>query len=281
MAPPFELDDELKYIRLSMPVSCCSMTCVTARFGGVGARRPDSVALTPTCGGAMFGYDSTPQRADRDARRASVIRIAITQAKTGRSMKIAATWRVSPVGCALGGRRGGCGFAPDAASGFHGVAFAGCPGLRALHARHDDLVAVGQPVVTIQLPPRCSSVVDVLARDLAVAADDQHVRARAHRAARAGLRHERSVRAARRASARDVDVHAGQQALVGIGHASRATLTAPVAGSTDVVGEIERAADAVRRAVGQQSTLALSGSASVAAAGAARDAALELGRRSA
>ncbi len=28
-APPLALDEELKYSRLSMPVSCCSITCVT------------------------------------------------------------------------------------------------------------------------------------------------------------------------------------------------------------------------------------------------------------
>ena len=68
-----------------MPVSCCSITWVTARFGGFRAgARVD--AFTPTCGGAMFGYDSTP-RPKIASTPESEIRIAITQAKTGWLMK--------------------------------------------------------------------------------------------------------------------------------------------------------------------------------------------------
>ena len=54
-----------------MPVSCCSMTWVTAR-STVSALAPGIAgADTPTCGGAMFGYDSTPRlRIDEHAARA-------------------------------------------------------------------------------------------------------------------------------------------------------------------------------------------------------------------
>ena len=39
-ALPSELDVEVKYSRRSMPVSCCSMTCVTVRFDGARRSRP-------------------------------------------------------------------------------------------------------------------------------------------------------------------------------------------------------------------------------------------------
>src|SRR5690606_39360209 len=79
------LEDELKYTRLSMPVSCCSMIWVTA-FSVVSALAPGYAALTITYGGAMFGYDSTPM--SPIARRPpSAIRIAITHANTGWLMK--------------------------------------------------------------------------------------------------------------------------------------------------------------------------------------------------
>jgi len=84
-APPLALDEELKYSRLSMPVSCCSITWVTAP-SVVSALAPGYAALTVTCGGAMLGYDSTPR--PRMARMPDItIRIAITQANTGWLMK--------------------------------------------------------------------------------------------------------------------------------------------------------------------------------------------------
>ena len=84
----------------------------------------------------MFGYDSTP-RLRIDSTPAITIRIAITQAKTGWSMKIARHGALSPSAGGRRGRRGGCGLCPAV----HGAAFAGCPGLHALQARHDHLVA--------------------------------------------------------------------------------------------------------------------------------------------
>jgi hypothetical protein len=53
-AVPFELDEDVKYISLSRPVSCCSMICVTVR-SMVSAFAPGYTALITTCGGAMSG----------------------------------------------------------------------------------------------------------------------------------------------------------------------------------------------------------------------------------
>ncbi len=53
-AVPFEFDEDVKYISLSMPVSCCSMICVTVR-STVSALAPGYIALMDTCGGAMSG----------------------------------------------------------------------------------------------------------------------------------------------------------------------------------------------------------------------------------
>ncbi len=51
---PAELEVELKYSRLSMPVSCCSITWVTVD-SIVSALAPGYVAVTVTWGGAMSG----------------------------------------------------------------------------------------------------------------------------------------------------------------------------------------------------------------------------------
>src|SRR3546814_4477821 len=53
---------------------------------GVAALAPGELADTVTCGDAMFGYDSTP-RPLIASTPPSVIRIAMTQAKTGWWMK--------------------------------------------------------------------------------------------------------------------------------------------------------------------------------------------------
>src|SRR6185437_3419630 len=82
---PSALDDELKYKRLSMPVSCCSITWVT-EFCTVSADAPGKVAPMLTAGGAMFGYCSIGSVVI-DSAPAIMMTIAITHAKTGRSIK--------------------------------------------------------------------------------------------------------------------------------------------------------------------------------------------------
>ncbi len=82
---PFELEFELKYSRLSMPVSCCSITWVTVD-SIVWALAPGYCAVTVTSGGAMSGYESIPMPCT-EMMPNSEIRIAMTQAKTGRLMK--------------------------------------------------------------------------------------------------------------------------------------------------------------------------------------------------
>src|ERR1051326_6134067 len=68
-----------------MPVSCCSMTCVT-EFCTVSAEAPGNVAPILTAGGAMLGYCSIGNVVIESAP-AIIMTIAITHAKTGRSMK--------------------------------------------------------------------------------------------------------------------------------------------------------------------------------------------------
>src|SRR5690606_24044826 len=84
-ARPDELEVELKYSRLSMPVSCCSMTWVTA-LSVVAALAPGYEADTVTCGGATCGYASTPMLSS-EITPASEIRMETTQAKPGWLMK--------------------------------------------------------------------------------------------------------------------------------------------------------------------------------------------------
>ncbi len=82
---PDELLDEEKYKRLSMLVSCCSMTCVT-EFCTVCAEAPGKLAETVTAGGAIVGYCAIGSvRTDRNP--ATMMTMAMTQAKMGRSMK--------------------------------------------------------------------------------------------------------------------------------------------------------------------------------------------------
>src|SRR5437868_6293712 len=68
-----------------MPVSCCSITWVT-EFCTVSADAPGKLAPIFTEGGAMFGYCSIGS-VEIERPPASMITIAITHAKTGRSMK--------------------------------------------------------------------------------------------------------------------------------------------------------------------------------------------------
>jgi hypothetical protein len=69
-----------------MPVSCCSMICVTLD-SSVSAAAPGYEARILTEGGAMSGYCSTGSNA-MPPRPPSMISMEITQASTGRSMKI-------------------------------------------------------------------------------------------------------------------------------------------------------------------------------------------------
>src|SRR5471032_2817492 len=82
---PFELDDELKYSRLSMPVSCCSITWVTVD-SIVWALPHGYCPVTVTSGGEMSGYESIPMPCTEIMPNRQ-IRIAMTQAKTGRLRK--------------------------------------------------------------------------------------------------------------------------------------------------------------------------------------------------
>src|SRR3954468_5319828 len=68
-----------------MPVSCCSITCVTV-CSTVSALAPGYVVETVICGGAISGYAAVGS-SNTQSRPATVIRMAITHAKTGRSMK--------------------------------------------------------------------------------------------------------------------------------------------------------------------------------------------------
>src|SRR5690348_9218143 len=68
-----------------MPVSCCSMTCVT-EFCTVSAEAPGKDAPMFTEGGAMLGYCSIGSVVI-ERPPASMITMAITHAKTGRSIK--------------------------------------------------------------------------------------------------------------------------------------------------------------------------------------------------
>jgi hypothetical protein len=66
-------------------VSCCSITWVT-EFCTVWASAPGYMALITTAGGAMVGYCSIG-RLVAAMPPASMVTMAMTQAKTGRSMK--------------------------------------------------------------------------------------------------------------------------------------------------------------------------------------------------
>src|SRR3954470_18940078 len=76
-------------MRPSMPVSCCSMTCVTLD-SSVSADAPGYAARTLTEGGAMSGYCSTGSQM-MPPTPPIMIRMEITQANTGRSMKVLET----------------------------------------------------------------------------------------------------------------------------------------------------------------------------------------------
>src|SRR6476660_389078 len=90
-----------------MPVSCCSITCVT-EFLTVSADAPGKVAPILTAGGAMLGYCSIGSVVI-DKAPAIMMTIAITHAKTGRSMKNreidTSTFRLRLLRWQLGGDR--------------------------------------------------------------------------------------------------------------------------------------------------------------------------------
>src|SRR5690606_21530227 len=121
-----------------MPVSCCSMTWVTA-LSVVSALAPGYDADTVTCGGAMLGYDSMPKPLIASTPP-SVIRIAMTQAKTGWLMKkrdMGGQSLPAAAASSCGGAPASAGAWPcadgsppacAAPGGCHGSALAGCPG---------------------------------------------------------------------------------------------------------------------------------------------------------
>ena len=84
-ARPEESEVELMYSTLSMPLSCCSMICVT-EFSTVSAEAPVYCAPIVTRGGAMSGYCSSG-RVNRDKAPASMVTMANTHAKMGRLIK--------------------------------------------------------------------------------------------------------------------------------------------------------------------------------------------------
>src|SRR5574344_3090296 len=93
---------------LSMPLSCCSMICVT-EFSTVSAEAPVYWALMVTRGGAMSGYCSSGS-VTMDKAPASMMTMAITHAKMGRWIKncaMASVLRVGASGLGLG-RCGWC-----------------------------------------------------------------------------------------------------------------------------------------------------------------------------
>src|SRR6478609_5396890 len=85
-----------------MPLSCCSITCTTLSCT-VWADAPGYAALSATCGGAIAGY-CMMGRLTTASPPVSISTSAITQAKTGRSMKNRGSTSVSP-----GARRRRCG----------------------------------------------------------------------------------------------------------------------------------------------------------------------------
>src|SRR3546814_10704951 len=88
---------------------------------GVAALAPGELADTVTCGGAMFGYDSTP-RPLIASTPPSVIRIAMTQAKTG-------WWRKKRDMCdqSFGAASPACGSSAGLLAGAGGAPAAGAP----------------------------------------------------------------------------------------------------------------------------------------------------------
>src|SRR3984885_1725657 len=68
-----------------MPFNCCSITAVTV-FCNVSADAPGYVAVIATDGGAMLGYSATGNLVSDNAP-ATRIKMEMTQAKIGRSMK--------------------------------------------------------------------------------------------------------------------------------------------------------------------------------------------------
>src|SRR3546814_11642662 len=87
---------------------------------GVAALAPGELADTVTCGGAMFGYDSTP-RPLIASTPPSVIRLAMTQATTGwwmkkRDMGDQSFCAASPACASSAALSAGAGWAPAAAA---------------------------------------------------------------------------------------------------------------------------------------------------------------------
>ena len=151
----------------------------------------------------------------------------MTQAKTGWSMKITATWRVSPA--ARRRRRGAAGWRGCSSRASTAPPWPAAPGCARCRPETMTWSPAASPLLTIQSLPSRAVGVDVLARDLAVLADDEHVgalRVALHRE----LRHRYAVALlAQRRLERDED--ARQQRWSGLGTRAR-NATAPVAGST-------------------------------------------------
>jgi hypothetical protein len=84
-ALPVESLDDCTNRSPSRPLSFCSMICVTVS-SSVWADAPGYVALIAMVGGAIAGYCETGS-ARIDSTPASMMVIAITHAKIGRSMK--------------------------------------------------------------------------------------------------------------------------------------------------------------------------------------------------
>src|SRR5438445_4936024 len=101
---PFEEEVDWKYSRPSTPESCSSIGAATVRES-VSALAPGSAAVIVTVGGAISGYCATGNTCQATSP-ASVVMIAMTEAKIGRSMK---NRDMAP--CLLCGRHGrGLGF---------------------------------------------------------------------------------------------------------------------------------------------------------------------------
>jgi len=131
------------------------MTCVTV-FSVVSALAPGKLALTVTCGGTTLGYDSMP-RLKIEITPASMIRIAITHAKIGWSMKKldmpCASYRLPEAGalsCAGLVPVAGAVGAFASASGFHGTALAGWPDFARCTPDTTTLSPAASPLLMIQ-----------------------------------------------------------------------------------------------------------------------------------
>ena len=105
MLPSLSLSDE-KYSRLSIPDSCCSITCTTV-LCTVSAEAPGYVTAMATAGGATLGYCA--MGSVFTARPPTIMMtMAMTHAKIGRSMKKSDTSAAAYCFCgALGGAASG------------------------------------------------------------------------------------------------------------------------------------------------------------------------------